>query len=404
MPPDTVRGAAPLIAVATAAMALPMIVVSLVGALGPMIVDDIGVSRSALGFLTATTMGLAAVFSLWAGQVVDRIGPHAALGWLFGLVALSFALMSISSGFVLLLLAVAIASPAQALANPATNKLIAMELASVRAVAIGVKQSGVQVAALLAGAGLAPAAVALGWQGAVALLVPLAAVVFALVRWLVPRRPRPPAGVRLALPAVPVASMRWLMLAQLCLGFALATVTTFLPLYAAADLGVPAAVAGLMLAVFAVAGVVSRIVWNRLADRSGHIADILVLVCALSIVGPLLLVAGAVLSPAAAWLGAVWIGATATAANAVSMLLVISNPRLGPVGSASALASLGFFGGFAIGPPLTGAIADSALGFPAAWVACSIALAAGAVAAHIARGSLRRSRGTIEPATTASPT
>lgn len=397
MPPDSARGAAPLIAVATAAMALPMIVVSLIGALGPTIVEDIEVSRSALGLLTATTMGLAAVLSPWAGQVVDRIGPRPALGWLFGLVAVSLALMSVSTGLLLLLLAVAVAGPTQALANPATNKLIAQELAPVRATAIGIKQSGVQLAALLAGAGLAPAAVVLGWRGAVAPLVGLAIVVLVLARWLVPRRPRSSLG-RLSMPAVPVPAMRWLMLAQMCLGFGLATVTTFLPLYATEDLGIPAGLAGLLLAAFAVAGIVSRIVWNRVADRRGRIADVLVLVCAVSVVGPLLLIAGDVLTPAAAWLGALWMGATATAANAVAMLLVVSDRRLGPVGSASGLASLGFFGGFALGAPLTGAIADSVLGFPATWLACSFALVVGAGAAHLARVHLLRAGQTVEAA------
>jgi hypothetical protein len=66
------------------------------------------------------------------------------------------------------------------------------------------------------------------------------------------------------------------------------------------------------------------------------------------------------------WAGTIGVGATAVAANAVSMLVAINDRRFGPVGHASALASCGFFAGFVASPPLAGLLADTA-GFGATW-------------------------------------
>ncbi|MGB8198846.1 MAG: hypothetical protein WCF33_03960, partial [Pseudonocardiaceae bacterium] len=67
------------------------------------------------------------------------------------------------------------------------------------------------------------------------------------------------------------------------------------------------------------------------------------------------------------WAGAIGVGATAVAANAVSMLSVINDRRFGPVGHASALAASGFFAGFVLSPPLAGLLADTA-GFSGTWL------------------------------------
>ena len=369
-----------LIALATTAMALPMVVVSMVGAVGPDLVTDLGVDRSSLGLLTTATMTIAAVLSLVAGSYVDRIGPRRALLALFAVMVASFLLMALSPGYGFLLFAVALCGPAQALANPATNKLVAAELADVRATAIGVKQAGVQVAAVVSGVVLAPVSVLAGWRAAVWVLVPVAAFVGLLAWWVMPQTQTGPATRAASGLAGSRATRSWqlglapgmasLLIAQASVGVALASVTAFLPLFATERVGLPATTGGLLLAVFAVAGVVSRIAWNRLADHRGRPDLVLAIVCLLAVVAPLLIAAGAWV-PGAVWVGAFWMGATATAANAVAMLLVVSDRRLGPIGAASGMASLGFFGGFAIGPPTLGAIADSGLGYGGAGVVCA---------------------------------
>lgn len=57
----------PLIVIAilmTVAMALPMLVLYTIGTLGPSIVADLGIGRSALGALTSACFGVAVVLSL----------------------------------------------------------------------------------------------------------------------------------------------------------------------------------------------------------------------------------------------------------------------------------------------------------------------------------------------------
>jgi MFS family permease len=58
------------------------------------------------------------------------------------------------------------------------------------------------------------------------------------------------------------------------------------------------------------------------------------------------------------WIGAVGMGLTAVGTNAIAMSMLIREPAFGPVTIASGFVSVAFFGGFALGPPLYGAISD----------------------------------------------
>lgn len=359
-----------LVVVLTLAMALPMLVLYAVGALGPQLVIDWGISRTQLGFLPATGFAVAAVLSLWSGRIVDRLGTHSATTILFLVVAVSFTAMSFAGGFGLLVAAIALCGVAQALSNPVTNRIIAERIpARARGVVVGIKQSGVQLAALAAGLGLPPVAALWGWHVALVWVTPVAlACLVATIR--LPHAPRRPRTHSARL--VPTASGRalsWLLGLQLCLGAGLATVTTFVPLYTHQDLGISEAHAALVLAGFGVSGIVSRVLWTAVAGRREDPLGLqLVLALSAAIAAGALWLSSEV--PAAGlalvWAGTIGVGATAVAANAVSMLIVISDRRFGPVGHASALASCGFFAGFVASPPLAGLLADTA-GFGATW-------------------------------------
>jgi predicted MFS family arabinose efflux permease len=360
-----------LVVVLTLAMALPMLVLYAIGALGPQLVNSWGVGRAELGLMPATGFAVAAVLSLWSGRLVDRVGTRGAGAALFLIVAVSFATMALAGGLGLLIVAVAVCGIAQALANPVTNWVIAERVpARARGAVVGIKQSGVQLAALVAGAGLPPIAAVWGWQAALACVPPVAlACLIATLR--LPHVPRGPGtgGGRL-LPAVPGQALGWLLALQLCLGAGLAAVTTFIPLYAHQDLGASQRHGALVLAGFGVSGVVSRVLWTSVAGRRDDPSGLQLMLALLAAVA-----AGALwLSSAVpagglalAWAGAIGVGATAVAANAVSMLSVINDRRFGLVGHASALASSGFFAGFVVSPPLAGLLADTA-GFGGTWM------------------------------------
>lgn len=369
-------------AVATAAMAASMLVLYATSALAPLLAADLGLDRAAVGLLVTATFAVAAVSSLIAGQLVDRVGPRRALLALGMVVTVSLATASFAGDYTMLLVALMAAGLAQALANPATNLQIAGTVPPTRrGTAIGVKQAGVQLAAFASGLVLPVLGAAAGWQVALrwSLILPVLLVV--AVWWVVPAAESGQGGPwwRWSRPSGWLAR---LMLYSLLLGTGLAAVNTYLPLYAAQSLGLGAGAAGAVLAAFGVSGLVARVGWARVADR---LPDVTVALRWLSLAAAgfvvLVALAAPVWSPLV-WLGAVGIGGSATAANGVSMLAVVR--RGGATGHASALVSLGFFAGFVAGPAGFGLLADTA-GYGWAWATVAAVFLASAVTAVIVR-------------------
>lgn len=152
----------------TTAMAFSMLQLFVIGALGPRLVGELGISRTVLGLTTTAGFGAAAVLSPMAGRLVDRVGPRRCLVALLLLTAASLALIGAVPGASVLLLAVALGGVPQALANPATNKVILAAVPAERRAAVtGWKQSGVQCGAFVAGLPLSLLAAGVGWRGAV---------------------------------------------------------------------------------------------------------------------------------------------------------------------------------------------------------------------------------------------
>lgn len=369
-------------AVATAAMAASMLVLYAVSALAPLLAADLGLDRAAVGLLVTATFGVAAVTSLIAGRLVDRVGPRHALLALGSIVTVSLAAASFAGDYPVLLLALMVAGLAQALANPATNVQIAGTVPPARrGTAIGVKQAGVQLAAFAAGLVLPVLGAVAGWQVALRWSLVLPVLLLVAVWWVVPATAPGPGGSwwRWSWPSGWLAR---LMVYSLLLGTGLAAVNTYLPLYAAQSLGLGAGAAGAVLAAFGVSGLVARVGWARVADR---LPDVTVALRWLSLAAAgfvvLVALAGPVWSPLV-WLGAVGIGGSATAANGVSMLAVVR--RGGATGHASALVSLGFFTGFVVGPAGFGLLADTA-GYGWAWATVAVVFLGSALTALVVR-------------------
>ena len=385
--------------VATAAMAASMLALYAVSALGPALADDLQLPRSALGALVTATFSEACVASLVVGGVVDVSGPRRGLLWLAALVLAGLLAAALAPGYGALLVALAVAGLAQALANPVTNLLVAARVPGPkRALAIGIKQSGVQLAAFAAGLALPPLAAVAGWRVGMAAAAALPAALLIVVWRAVPAETsRQPAGPwwRWRRPSPRIAG---LMGFSLFLGTGLAIVNTYLPLYASQQLGLPGAAAGSVLASFGGAGLVARVLWTRVADRLADVTAALLWLSLAAAGCTLLLPLADGHGTWLVWAGAIGGGATATGAHAVSMLAVVRHG--GATGHASALVSLGFFGGFVVGPTGAGLLADRA-GWGAAWfivaVAFTGAAAAGALLAlpgwrRLAAGRVRGAR------------
>ncbi|MFF0558568.1 MFS transporter [Streptomyces sp. NPDC004266] len=357
-------------------MAFSVMQLFLLGALGPRLVDGLGLSETLLGLTTTVGFGTAAVLSPVGGRTVDRVGPRRALVALLAVSAAALGLIGAARGPAPLLAAVALGGLPQALANPATNKAILASVPGPRRGAVtGAKQSGVQLGAFAAGLPLAAVAGLLGWRGAawVAAAAALAAALWAW--WALPADPPPGAGAAASAPAPPDGPVPWLAGFSLFLGAGIASVNTYVALFGAQRLGMGPAVAGALVAVLGVAGIAGRIGWSRAATpgRAPWLPGLL----AVGAVGAAVLLAAAVLVEPLVWAAAVAVGVFAVSGNAVSMVLVMQRSAPGRAGQDSALVAAGFFTGFALGPPLFGLLAERGR-YGAGWavVAGEFALAA----------------------------
>lgn len=353
--------------VLTLAMGMPMMVFYGIGVLGPQLIRDLGLSQSELAWLTTSSFGVAALVSPWAGEAVQHLGMKKGLMGLFLLVGISFFLMAVLPGFLGLVLAMLLCGLAQSLANPATNMAIAKLVpAGRKPTMVGIKQSGVQISALVAGLVLPFFALWIGWRGALAIWVPLALGMLLLVRRRIPAADTAATGLRLSNLTRPNTLLALLMVIQLCAGLTLSAYITFFGVYAH-ELGISARMTGTMVSVFGVMGIISRIGLTPLGSR---LRDESQLLAVLFILASLAVYVSSLATPSQhfpLWLGIVGLGLTAVATNAIAMSMLMRDERFGKVAPSAGMLSVGFFGGFALGPPLFGLLLSSPQGFGVAW-------------------------------------
>ncbi|MFJ9853272.1 MFS transporter [Streptomyces sp. NPDC101150] len=354
-----------MVVLLTCAMAFSMMQLFLLGALGPLLVGEWGISRTVLGLTSTAGFGIAAALSPVAGRLVDRVGPRRCLVALLLIAAVALALIAGASGTAGLLIAVAIGGLPQALANPATNKIILAVFPSERRGAVtGFKQSGVQLGAFAAGLPLSLLAAGVGWRGAVWAAAGTAAVAAV---WAACALPADAAASAATGPRPASRGVVWRLAAfSLLLGCGIASVNTYLALFGTQRLGLAPTTAAALLAMLGVAGMGGRVAWSRAAGRQGR-AEALPSLLAAGAVGAALLLAASLPVHMVVWPAVVAVGVCAVSANAVSMVLVMQRAAPGKAGADSALVSAGFFAGFALGPPLFGVLV-SATGYGQGWL------------------------------------
>lgn len=346
-----------LTALLTGAMAFSMLQLFLLGALGPRLVGELGVSPAVLGWTTTVGFGTAAALSPLGGRLVDRIGPRRSLVLLLSVSAAALALIGAAPGPGFLLAAVALGGLPQALANPATNKAILAAVPPARRGPVtGMKQSGVQLGAFAAGLPLTALAGGVGWRGAVWTAAATAALAALWALRALPADPQaPPAGPRASL--VARGAIAWLAVFSLFLGCGIASVNTYVALFGAQRLGMGPTAAGALVAVLGVAGIAGRVGWSK-AARPGRAEWLPGGLAAGAVGAAVLLVAASTVRPLV-WVAAVAVGVFAVSANAVSMVLVMQRSAPGRAGQETALVAAGFFAGFAVGPLLFGPLANA---------------------------------------------
>lgn len=274
-------------------------------------------------------------------------------------------MIALTENFYGLILAAAICGIAQALANPATNTLIAQQVPlEKKAKIVGLKQSGVQLAAIFAGLILPGIAFQYGWRVAFGVIVPVA-VFFCIVTIYVTPKQHSKTNHGFAF-SLPNTLLLWLMGIQFCVGVSLSAFVTFLPTFAIQQ-QMPLSFADGLIAVFGVVGMLSRIFLTPLGAK---LKDESLLLSALSATAACAITVTMFTDPEnhwRLWVGAVGMGLTAVATNAIAMSMLIRDSSFGSVATASSFVSVAFFGGFAIGPPLFAVLANYSGNFLLGW-------------------------------------
>jgi predicted MFS family arabinose efflux permease len=265
-----------------------------------------------------------------------------------------------------------------AFGNPATNQLAARSVPAGRhGIVTGVKQSGVQVGAFLAGLVLPGVAGATGWRPALGGCALLGTAGLVLTRRYVPG----PSGEdeqgsgeatadgvpSKALPRKLDVAVDRLAVYALLMGFGVGAVGAYLPLYAVEELGFSRGTAGLTAALVGFVGIVARVGWGRRQDRTTvPVIRSLATLAAGSVVASGALWAAASLGSALLWAGAALFGATAVAWNALGMLSIVRDVEVSVAGRASGRVLLGFYIGFVVGPVSFGWAVDH-IGYATGW-------------------------------------
>lgn len=336
------------------AMTLPMLILYATSTLGPLLSQQLQFETASLGYLIMSSFGLAAILSLFAGNIVAYLGARTALQVLFIAVAAAFAMMAQAATFSSLVIAAALCGIAQAFANPATNLLIAQQIQpQKKAWVTGVKQSGVQLAALFAGLVLPVIAFQAGWRTAFGIIVPLA-VLFAVMTAVIV--PKVSAGIRQKFAfSRPNALLGWLMATQCCVALSLSAFVTFLPVYAIQQ-GMSLLTADKLIAVFGAMGMLSRILLTPMAAKLKDESLLLFWLIAIAACAMTITLQADSRNHWCLWMGTVGMGFTAVATNAIAMSMLIKDSAFGNVTTASGFVSVAFFSGFALGPPLYAAV------------------------------------------------
>ena len=347
--------------------------------LTPSLVEGFGLTRLQVAFIVPSIYLGGLFFSLPGGRLADRLGVRKSLLGGLALGALGLTAAAAAPGFVAFLVFLFVAGCGWSIVNPALGKGI-MDVFPMRerGMAMGVKQMGLTLGALVAALALPLIATTLGWRAAIlACGVVVAMPVLAAWPVLAPfeaavahtgaRQRRHAADWAWARrPAVLVFFGGGLLL-----GMVQAAVLSYLPLYCVQALGFDKIGAGLLVACSQAGGAASRLVLGAASDRwlTGRRSVWLALTSVLAV---------AIFAVYAAWsvawapaAGALAFVAGVGAYGWVGIFFVIS-AEVGGSRQAGLLSGMAFASivmGLLIGPTVFGLLLVSADSYRAAWAA-----------------------------------
>ncbi len=369
-----------------------------VGALAPLLREDLRLSAADIGLLGTTMFGAAAAWSLVAGRLTDRFGGRSQIVALYLLVTGSLCLMAAARSAVTLYAAMVLGGLALASQNPATNQLIARHAPlDVQPRLLATKQTGAQLAGVVAGI-LPAAAVLTGWRVPLVLLAASAAMLAVLSHR---RLPSDSGGWQRGVAVAtgpPPPLQRPLTLFAALMGTGVGAAVTYLPLYAFDALSLSASLAGSVLAYLAVVGALALFPWVRLAARIDAPSLVLTLMAGLAAVAIAVILAASQIVGWLLWPGLTLLGMTYTTWLAVAMLAIVrARPQEGS-GRLSGVVLIGFFVGMTLGPAAFGQLVHRASYGVALLLVAALFAAGAGVAALSHRQVVTRDVDTTPPA------
>ena len=363
-----------LSAITATAMGTGTFLIVVASVLAAELIEAFGITRAQVGLLVTSFGVVGGLLSPLLGRFTDRIGAVRATRGVFTAGAIAMTGVALAPAYPILIVAALATGVANGWCNPATNLLIVDNLEpGQRGVVTGIKQSGVQITAFLAGLILPTIAAVWSWRIAVLMLLvmPIGALA-AMTR----RESRPHKGAASADAAggsVP-ASVRWIAVYGAVSGFATSGVFVFIALFAEEDQSWSPQAAGVLLGIVGLVGVAARVVWPQVSERRlGH-GPTLRLLGGLSMMSSLILAIAATRGTPA-WLlvvSAILLGAGSVAWNAVGMLAVMDLSPQGAVGRGTGAVLLGFLLGTALGTPLLGLSVDLVGSYGPGWISVTV--------------------------------
>jgi len=356
---------------ALATTTVTVLPVFLTGGLAVQISAELGFDPAGLGLVVALFFAVSAVVALPTARLVERFGGEVtARAGMLGVAAVLLGVAGLAHSYLWLVAILLCSAWCNVVGQLASNLTLARAIPPRRlGLSFGIKQAGIPLATLLAGAAVPTVALPFGWRWAFVAGAGLALAAFAIAPRGIPGRERAPAvGGESATAALAVLGLAAGLAAASALALGIFLVAS------AVRAGIDAGTAGLMLTLGSVVGLVVRLLHGWLADRrSGqHIAVVAASLLlgaggmGLLAVGtaPTLLI-GTVLGYGLGW---AWPG-----------LLQFAVVRLNPSAPAvaTAVVQVGMYGGGFGGPIGFGLIAAH-LGFTVAWLVAALAMAAAA--------------------------
>jgi predicted MFS family arabinose efflux permease len=351
-----------------------------IAVLAPLLVRELGLTTTEIGFFGSLTLLVATASTSRAGALVDRIGTRAMMAVLYVAYAVALMVLASANSLAGLLVGAVAAGLSMSVSNPVTNLTVTTRVKPERwGIVIGTKQAGGQLSNVLAGLALPTIAAAWGWRIALVSFCVLAPIGLLSALSLGPDTSR--SGAQRAAVAPPVMTgttrraIRRLKFFGLATGSGMGAFLYFLPIYIVQEFAVTPSYAGAITATGAAVGTVARLLWGPAAGafRSPQIALVLIAWSAATAMG-LLALAGHI-GIGLVWVAVVLLGASGLAFITPAMLAVLhlAGPESTGVESGRFMRSV--YAGGVMSPLLFGWIIDLTSSYASAWGTSAVILA-----------------------------